>query len=371
MQVEAALALQPPRAGGELGDRNAAGLVDVERDRLHLAHRLGDLLEVVLGDVAAADLVGGHARLLGDDAGGELLGRHFEREEADHAAVDRRRRSVRPGLAAIGLGDVEGDVGRQRRLAHAGAAGEDDEVGGLQAAHVAVEIGKAGGDARQTAVALVSLGRHVDGGLERVGEALEAAVVAAALGDGVEAPLRFLDLVARARIDRRVIGDVDHVLADLDQLAANREVVDGAAVVEGVDDRRRLGGEAGEILLHGDAAEVVLAEEGLERDRRGDLAGADQRAGDLVDAAVDLLDEVLGLEEIGDAVEGVVVDQDRAEQRLLGLDVERRAAIGALARIGGGEPAGEIFDSRHGALRNRVCDRKCCERERDATKREG
>ena len=204
----------------------------------------------------------------------------------------------------------------------------------------------------EIAVALVGLGGHVDGDLQRVGEALEAAVVAAALGDGVEAPLGLLDLVARARIDRRVIGDVDDVLADLDQLAADREVVDGAAVVEGVDDRRRLGGEAGEILLHGDAAEVVLAEEGLERDRRRDLAGADQRAGDLVDAAVDLLDEVLGLEEIGDAVEGVVVDQDRAEQGLLGLDVERRAAIGALARIGGGEPAGEIFDSRHGALRS-------------------
>ena len=179
---------------------------------------------------------------------------------------------------------------------------------------------EAGGDAAEVPVALVGLGRHVDGGLERVGEALEAAVVAAALGDGVEPPLGFLDLLARARIDRRVIGDVDHVLADLDQLAADREIVDGAAVVEGVDDRRRLGGEPGEILRHGDAAEIVLAEKGLQRDRRRDLAGADQRAGDLVDAAVDFLDEMLRLEEVGDAVEGVVVDQDRAEQRLLGLD---------------------------------------------------
>ena len=101
-QVEAALALEPARARGELGDRDAAGLVDVEGDRLHVAHGLGDPVEILLGDVAAADLVGGHARLLGDDAGGELLGRHFEREEADDAAVDRLHRAVGAQLAAIG-----------------------------------------------------------------------------------------------------------------------------------------------------------------------------------------------------------------------------------------------------------------------------
>ena len=56
-QVEAVLALQPPRARGELRDRDAAALVDVERDALHLARGVGDAAEVVLVDVAAADLV--------------------------------------------------------------------------------------------------------------------------------------------------------------------------------------------------------------------------------------------------------------------------------------------------------------------------
>ena len=45
---------------------------------------------------------------------------------------------------------------------------------------------------------------------------------------------------------------------------------------------------------------------------------------DLEDAAVDLLREMLGVQEVRDAVEGVVVDQDGAEQRLLGLDVVGR-----------------------------------------------
>ena len=71
--------------------------------------------------------------------------------------------AVRLLLALVGLGDVEGDVGGERGLAHGRAAGEDDEVGGLQAAEHAVEVGEAGRDARQPAVALVGGRRHVDG----------------------------------------------------------------------------------------------------------------------------------------------------------------------------------------------------------------
>ena len=102
-------------------------------------------------------------------------------------------------LAAPGLGDVVGDVGGERGLAHARAAGEDDEVGGLQPAHLAVEVVQAGGEARQLAVALIGARRHVDGGGERLREALEAAVVAAGLGELVEPPLGVLDLLARRR----------------------------------------------------------------------------------------------------------------------------------------------------------------------------
>ena len=48
---------------------------------------------------------------------------------------------------------------------------------------------------------------------------------------------------------------------------------------------------------------------------------------------MNLLDEMLAPKEVGDAVEGVVVDEDRAEQRLFGLEVVRRRAIGALLRL--------------------------------------
>ena len=157
-------------------------------------------------------------------------------------------RAVRLLLAHVGLGDVEGDVGGERGLAHAGPAGEDDQIRRLQAAHHAVEVGQPGRDAGKLAVALEGVRRHVDGGRERVGEALEAAVVAAGLGELVEPPLRLLDLVARRGLDGRVVGHVDHVLADPDQVAADGEVVDRAAVVLGVDDGGRIAGETGEVL---------------------------------------------------------------------------------------------------------------------------
>ena len=142
-KVESPLALEPSGAGRQLGDRNAAGLVDVERDLLHISDCVGNAMEIVLGDVAAADLVRSDAGLLGDDAGRQLLRRHFEGEKADHAAVGGFDRAVGARSPLVGLGDVEGDVGGERRLAHAGAAGEDHEIGRLQAAHIAIEVGRA------------------------------------------------------------------------------------------------------------------------------------------------------------------------------------------------------------------------------------
>ena len=121
-----------------------------------------------------------------------------------------------------------------------------------------------------------------------------------------------------------------------------------AAVILGVDDGRRLGGEAREILRDRDAAEILVAQEGLHGDRGRDLAGLDQARRDLVDAPVQGLEEVRRLEEVRDAVIGVVVDEDRAQQRLLGLDVVGRDAI---LRLGGLEAGDQGVGGGHLALR--------------------
>ena len=232
------------------------------------------------------------------------------------------------------LGDVVGDVGGERGLAHAGTAGDDDQVGRLQAAHLGVEIAQAGGDAGQSCR---RAGRPWPpcrrATVSACAEALEAAVIAAGLGQFVELALGVLDLRARREIHRRVEGDIDHVLADPDQVAAQRQVVDRAAVILGVDDGGGFGGEAGEVLADRHAADIgVGRQEGLQRDRGGDLAHPDQAAGGLVDGLVDRLEEVLRLEKVRNPVERVVVDQDRAQQALFRLDIVRCAPIGRSSR---------------------------------------
>ncbi len=234
------------------------------------------------------------------------------------------------------FGDVVGDVGRKRGFAHAGAAGNDDEIGGLQAAHLDVEIAQAGGNARQLAIALEGFRRHIDRDREGLGKTLESAVVTAGFGQFVEPALGILDLRPGGKIHRRVEGDIDHVGADANQVATLCQLVDGASIILRIDDGGRFGGEAGEVLADRHARPEVGfgRDEGLQRDRGRDLAHPDQAAGGLENGLVDRLEEVLRLQKVRHPIERIVVDQDGAQHALLGLDIVRCAPIGRSSRVG-------------------------------------
>jgi hypothetical protein len=102
-----------------------------------------------------------------------LFGRHFQREEADDAAVDRLMRSIELSFELIGARDIEGDVRCESGLAHARSPGDDDEVGFLQTTHLFVEIEQARGDAGKMPVAHVGAARHVKRSGERFGKSLK------------------------------------------------------------------------------------------------------------------------------------------------------------------------------------------------------
>jgi len=69
---------------------------------------------------------------------------------------------------------------------------------------------------------------------------------------------------------------------------------------------------------------LVILEEVLERHRRGEVVLLDARRGNLEDALVQRLVEMLWLHDVDDAIVDVVVHQDRAaEELLLGLDIVR------------------------------------------------
>ena len=86
-----------------------------------------------------------------------------------------------------------------------------------------------------------------------------------------------------------------------------------------------------------------LSEIGLDRDGVRGTAHADDVAGDLVDLAVQRLEQVDRFQEVRDAIIGVVVDEDRTQQRLLGLDIVRGLAIMRIVRMVWSDLAGSFI----------------------------
>ena len=224
----------------------------------------------------------------------------------------------------------------------------------MKAAHHAIEINQPAGESGQSAIAFVGARRHLDGIGCRVAERHEARAVLALVSKVVEARFSSFNLRFRRCIDGRIIGHIDQVLADDDKLAANSEIIDGAPVGLGVDDRRCRRGELAQILRDSQLANGRFrVEERLQRDRRGVLASLDQLGHNLEKAAMKGLEKVVRLQKARNAVEQLVIDQDRAKQCLLGLDVVRglpegqgiqalfQSCLGGECGKGGGASHGE------------------------------
>ena len=170
----------------------------------------------------------------------------------------------------------------------------------------------------------------------------------AVLGETEELLFRLLDLLGGGMVEARLVGGVDDVLADADQLPAQRQIVDVAAVVLGVDDGGGGPGQVGEeTRAIGIDERRVAVERRLQGQRRRDLAAFDEGENRLVDAPVNRLAEMLGPQEGGNAIRRLVVDQHGAEQGLLGLDVVRRLAIGRPRAARSGRERGDIADLGH------------------------
>ena len=199
---------------------------------------------------------------------------------------------------------------------------------GCRPAEQAVEIGEAGRRPGEAAVAIVGLLDHPDGAAERRDELLPAGVDPPLVGKLVEPVLGLFDLLRRRLVGRPVIGVVHHLFADGDQGAAQRQVVDGAPVVLGVDDRHGRARKPREILpAAGLLQRLVPLEEVFQGHRVGDLPALDHAEHGVVDAAVHRQEEMPRQQEGADQAGGFVVDEQGAEQRVFGFEVARRRAV--------------------------------------------
>ena len=312
-----------------------------------MAHRQ-HAVEVRAYQLALADLFRGDLGLLGDHAGGELLGRHLEREETDHGAVGHLGLAVLAVFLAIGLGGIEADVGGERAFAHRRPARQDDQVRPVQAAQQLVELEQARGDAGELAGPVI--GRFGgDRGLGKGGaERPEAAFGLAGAGEVVELLFRTLDLRQRGVLDVAAEGAVHHAFAEIDELPAEIEIVHRPAERAGIDDMhrgrrqaRQVGAAAGRLHV------LVLLDIGLERDGAHHLAALDQPRQRAEQLAVQGIGEMLRAQELGHPLVGGVVDQDGAQQRLLRLEIVRRLAQADVFGAGQARDVGRVFQGLH------------------------
>ncbi len=280
-QAQIAVAgLDAARLGAHLHDRAVRVVVDEERRFGESSHGLVDPRPLVLTEATRLQLARGHTGFGREQPLGELEVAHLHREEHDRFA------SVHGHV----LGEAEGE----RRLALAGAGGDDRERRRLQTEQDGIEIVVPRRGADNVALTVVErlelvhrlfecrVQRH-----ERVRDAL--------LGD-----LEDRRLGAIERLVDGIVARVCHFLnlaRGLDQPAQHRQLADDLGVVRGVRRRRRRRLDPQQHRATAELVELGSPSQLLgDRDRINRLTAAVQRERRLVDRAVCRLVEIGRLE---------------------------------------------------------------------------
>jgi hypothetical protein len=270
---------------------------------------------VLVAELAGAQLVRVHLGDRGEQALAELLAAHFHGEDHDGQRALQR--------------DVLDDVQREGGLPHGRPTGHDDEVAGMHASRLHVEVDEPGRHARdvgrvvlmvQVVDALVHLAEQrgdADGPIVRV---------AGALAEREYLRLRLVD--QRARLLgaglQRALGDLGrHLREPPAQRALAHELRVAAHVQRARRVLRKLREVARPAGLPGprwrwSASETVT--------RSAGLPGFDEAREVPPDPAMVVAVEVVRPHQVDDAVESLVVAEHRADQRLLGLEAVRRLA---------------------------------------------
>ena len=315
------------RARPERGDRQRGGIVDEQWQRLQVLRRAAQRLEIVAADLAHAQRLARNARLLGKDARRELVGGHFEAEKGDLGAHVLVAFDPVVLVAAKALRSVERDVGGERGLAHARTSGEDQEVRTVQPADLLVDAGKTRRDARQMAARIERAFGDADRLGRRLREALDRAQFHVAARDAIERAFGLLDL--GARIDRfaRVHRVIDKLPPDRDEFAQQREVENLLGEIARADQTRARSGQLRQIARPANRLHrLVGLEKRFQRHRRDGHVAVEQCHQLLEDPPVQRFEEMHRAERHGQVLGDAVVDQDRADQRRLGLDIVRQFA---------------------------------------------
>ena len=151
---------------------------------------------------------------------------------------------------------------------------------------------------------------------------------------GRHPPLADVEQLALGPIDRLLdlgrvlVADPGDLAGGGDQVAQDRLALDDPGVLDGVDGGRGLVRQARQVRSPADRLELVASFERLgDGDDVDRLALVEQLEHRGVDRPVRRPVEVLRAEELGDLDDRVAIDEDRAEDRLLGLGALGRQSI--------------------------------------------
>ena len=194
-----------------------------------------------------------------------------------------------------------------------------------------IQIGEARGHAGDIAAPRQRLFRQLHRLRQGHIETDRALAEAALFRHAVKRLFGFIDLACGRKIDGRFIGGVDDVLADADQLAPHRKIGQDARIILDVGNGGRGTRETDEIGLAADFGEPgVLLHQRLQGERRDGVALRPHAFDRVVQTLMQRIVEMVGLEHRRDALKRIIVDEDRAEKRLLDVDIIRKLADNVL-----------------------------------------
>ena len=220
--------MQTARTGAQVDRIERRRLVDVDRLFVDLAEGKGKARPLIIVQPAGSYLVLIQAANRGQHTHGKLGAAHFHREH-------RHRCTVVDGHI---LGHVQG----QRGLAHRRAAGNDDQIAGLQTRGHLVEVVIAGGDTGDIR-RIIAVVQFLDAlhhlGQQRI-DVLEAGLVThAGFGNGKDLGLGFVEQGFRFAA-QRIQGARSDLVAGCHQLAKDGPFAHDLAVAANIGCRRRV-----------------------------------------------------------------------------------------------------------------------------------
>ena len=183
--------------GGQLRDGQGGRVIDVKRAGFELLRSLNKAAEFILFHVTLTDFVGRNLGRFGQDTCRQLFRAHFERIEANDAALNSAFRAVGADAFLVGLGDIVSDVGRKRGFPHRRTTREDQKVRGVQTTQFGVQINQSGRNAGQLAFTLVGGVGNINCASYSLEKAYKTGIRLALFCQFVQRLFRLNDLVLR------------------------------------------------------------------------------------------------------------------------------------------------------------------------------